>query len=139
MFEQPEGCLSLLKPKNLRCASRLSRILELEPAVLTQTLQAVHYHHKTIVALAAEERFLYWKEFPQRPKPIEVVRVMYELKLVPFNSDSLADPFRRTTRRSVFILVVISSRSLTAQHSPSLRCSTPPLPISDVIWRIQVK
>jgi hypothetical protein len=25
-----------------------------------------------------------WKAFPQRLKPIEVARVMYELKLVPF-------------------------------------------------------
>jgi hypothetical protein len=39
---------------------------------------------KQLAALAAEGRFLSWKEFPQRLKPIQVVRVMYELKLVPF-------------------------------------------------------
>jgi hypothetical protein len=59
--------------------------LELQ-AVEGDGLQAVRYHRKTIAALAPEGRFLSRREFPQRLKPIEVVRVMYELKLVPFIS-----------------------------------------------------
>ena len=47
-------------------------------------LQAVRYHCKTITALAAEGGFLFRKTVPQGLKPIEIVRVMYELKLVPF-------------------------------------------------------
>jgi hypothetical protein len=53
-------------------------------AVEGDGLQAVRYYRKTIAALAAEGRSFFRKKFPQRLKPVEVARVMYELKLVPF-------------------------------------------------------
>jgi hypothetical protein len=39
-----------------------------------------------------EGRSFSWKASPQRLKPIEVARVMYELKLVPFIPLKTTDP-----------------------------------------------